>query len=250
MSIQAQAHLETLFILEGRCIVSTREPNPGRGPEFVLIRRADSCAWALGSGMGAEQAREVGRLALDEQPTSDFRCPPKHIEEYLQILGGEFVSGPAFEFPERLPLFEEAVLIEDVERLQGSFNGWTADDLPASSPIMAIVEDGAPICVCFSSRVSELVAEAGLETAPEFRGRGMAGLATAAWAAAIQASGRTPIYSTSWSNGPSLAVASKLGLVACASYWSLYAKADLRGPAYTVIRPNGADGSARSALSC
>ena len=221
MSIQAQAHLETLFRLDGRRIVSTREPNPGRGPEFVLIRRADSCAWALGSGIGDEQATEITRLALDEHPTSDFRRPPKHLEEYLKIVGGEFDAGPAFEFPERMPLFGEAVLIEDVERLQGSFNGWTADELPGRSPIIAIVEDGVPISVCFCSRVSELVAEAGVETAPKFRGRGMAGLATAAWTTAIQASGRTPIYSTSWSNGPSLAVARKLGLVACASYWNL-----------------------------
>jgi hypothetical protein len=229
MSIQAQAHLETLFILDGRGrIVSTREPNPGRGPEFVLIRRADSCAWALGSGIGDEQAREITRLALDEHPTSDFRRPPKHIEEYMKIVGGEFDTGPAFEFPERMPLFEEAALIEDVERLLGSFNGWTADELPGRSPIMAIVEDDVPISICFCARVSELVAEAGVETAPEYRGRGKAGLATAAWATAIQASGRTPIYSTSWSNGPSLAVARKLGLVPCASYWNLFSKADMR----------------------
>lgn len=228
MSIQAQAHLETLFILDDRRVVSTREPNPGRGPEFVLIRRADSCAWAIGSGIGDEQASEVTRLALDEHPTPDFRQPPKHIEEYMKIFGGELDTGPAFEFPEGMPVFEEAALIEDVERLLGSFNGWTADELPGRSPIMAIFEDGVPISICFCARVSELVAEAGVETAPEFRGRGIAGLATAAWATAIQASGRTPIYSTSWSNGPSLAVARKLGLVACASYWNLFAKADTR----------------------
>jgi GNAT superfamily N-acetyltransferase len=229
MGIQAQDHLETLFIRDGRRrIFSTREPNPGRGPEFVLIRRADSCAWAVGSGIGDEQAREVTRLALDEHPTSDFRRPPKHMEEYMKIVSGEFDAGPAFEFPERMPLFEEAALIEDVEPLLGSFNGWTADELLGRSPIMAIVEDGAPISICFCARVSELVAEAGVETAPEFRGRGIAGLVTAAWATAIQAAGRTPIYSTSWSNGPSLAVARKLGLVACASYWNLFAKADMR----------------------
>lgn len=58
-SIHAQTHLETLFILDGRRIVSTREPNLGLGPECVPIRRADSRAWALGSAMGDEQAREV-----------------------------------------------------------------------------------------------------------------------------------------------------------------------------------------------
>src|SRR5579862_2023966 len=126
MSIQARAHLETLFILDGRRrIVSTREPNPGQGPEFVLIRRADSCAWAIGSGVGDERAREVTRLVLDEQPTSDFQLPPKHLEEYMKILGGEFDAGPAFEFPERMSLVEGAALIEGVERLQGSFSGWT-----------------------------------------------------------------------------------------------------------------------------
>jgi len=227
MSIRAQDHLETLFLLDGRRIVSTREPNPSRGPEFILVRRADSCAWAIGSGMGDEQAREVTRLALDEHPTSDFRLPPKHIEEYKKILGGEFNAGPAFEFPERMPFIERAVLIEDVEQLQGSFNGWTADELPGRSPIMAIVEDGVPVSICFCARVSELVAEAGVETAPESRGRGFARLATAAWATAIQASYRTPIYSTSWSNAPSLAVARKLGLVACASYWNLFAQTDV-----------------------
>lgn len=226
--MQAQTHLEILFVLDGSRIVSTREPNPSRGPEFVLIRRADSCAWAIGSGVGDEQAREVTRLALDEPPTSDFRRPPKHRESYMSILGGEFDAGLAFEFPERVACLEGAVLIEDVERLRGSFNGWTADEIPGRSPIMAIVEDGLPASVCFCARMSELGAEAGVETAPEYRGRGLAGLATAAWAAAIQASGRTPIYSTSWSNSPSLAVARKLGLVACASYWNLFTKAEMQ----------------------
>jgi len=229
LSMQAQAHLETLFILDGRGrIVSTREPNPGRGPSFVLIRRADSCAWAINASMGDEQAREVTRLALEEQPTSDFRRPPKHMEQYMKIVGRQFDAGPAFEFLDRMPLFEGAVLIRDVGQLRGSFNGWTADELPGRSPIMAIVEDGVPVSICFCARVSESVAEAGVETAPEFRGRGLAGLTTAAWASAIQASGRTPIYSTSWSNGPSLAVARKLGLVASASYWNLRAKADMQ----------------------
>jgi len=230
MSTQARDHLETLLILSGDRIVSTREPDPSRGPEFVLIRRADSCAWALGAEIGDEPAREVTRLALDEPPTSDFRRPPRHIDAYIQILGGEFEAGPAFEFPERMPLLENAVQIEDIETLQMAFNGWTAEELPGRWPIMAVVENGIPVSVCFSSRLSESAAEAGVETVPEFRGRGYAGLATAAWAAAIQASGRTPIYSTSWSNGPSLAVARKLGLIACASYWNLHSKADLSLP--------------------
>jgi REP element-mobilizing transposase RayT len=44
---------------------------------------------------------------------------------------------------------------------------------------------------------------------------------TAAWALAMRGSGRIPLYSTSWMNTASLAVARKLGLVAYASDWSI-----------------------------
>jgi len=37
----------------------------------------------------------------------------------------------------------------------------------------------------------------------------------------MRASGRSPLYSTSWTNTASLAVADKLGLVAYASDWSI-----------------------------
>ena len=228
MSIDARTHLETLFVLDGVRIVSTREPNPSLGPEFVLIRRADSCAWALGSTIGDDHAKEITRLALDERPTSDFRQPPLHREEYMKIVSGEFKAGPAFEFPERIHRPEDACQINDVQRLVGSFSGWTQDELVRRSPMMAIVEDDVPKSICFCARVSVLAAEAGLETVPEFWGRGMAGLAASAWATVVQKSGRTPIYSTLWSNGPSLAVARKLRLAACASYWSLYSKASFR----------------------
>jgi predicted GNAT family acetyltransferase len=63
--------------------------------------------------------------------------------------------------------------------------------------------------------------EAELETAAAYHGRGHAVRVAAAWAMAIRASGRTPLYSTSWTNTASLAVARKLGLVAYASDWSL-----------------------------
>ncbi|MYA61126.1 MAG: GNAT family N-acetyltransferase [Dehalococcoidia bacterium] len=75
--------------------------------------------------------------------------------------------------------------------------------------------------VCFCARRSDSVAEAGLETAEAYRGQGLGTRVTAAWANAVRTSGRVPLYSTSWSNGASLAVARKLGLVAYASSWSV-----------------------------
>ena len=87
--------------------------------------------------------------------------------------------------------------------------------------MVAVVEDGYAVSVCFCARRSDTAAEAGLETVAAFRGRGLGSQVAAAWAWAVLASGRVPLYSTSWENGASLAVARKLGLAAYASGWSL-----------------------------
>jgi mono/diheme cytochrome c family protein len=55
--------------------------------------------------------------------------------------------------------------------------------------------------------------EAGVETAASCRGRGYAAPVVAAWARAVRDVGRVPLYSTSWRNEASRAVARKLGLV-------------------------------------
>jgi len=85
---------------------------------------------------------------------------------------------------------------------------------------MAIVENGYPVSVCFSARGSSIAAEAGVETAVGFRGRGFGPRVTAAWASAVRAAGRVPLYSTDWSNESSLVLARKLGLEAYAADWS------------------------------
>ncbi len=54
--------------------------------------------------------------------------------------------------------------------------------------------DGRAVAICDSARRTAHVAEAGVDTPPEFRGRGYAALVTAAWAQAIRAAGITPVY--------------------------------------------------------
>jgi predicted GNAT family acetyltransferase len=51
-----------------------------------------------------------------------------------------------------------------------------------------------------------------VETAPGFRGRGLATVAVAAWARAIAEAGYLPLYSTEWRNRASRGVAARLGL--------------------------------------
>ena len=88
--------------------------------------------------------------------------------------------------------------------------------------MLALAEDGYAVSICFCARLAATVAEAGVETAEPFRGRGFAPRVTAAWASAIRKSGRLPLYSTSWANTSSLAVAHKLRLTVCASDWNVW----------------------------
>jgi predicted GNAT family acetyltransferase len=113
------------------------------------------------------------------------------------------------------------VIVDDEQALAHNFRGWVPGEIAEGrAPVLAIVEDGHPASICFCARRSTHFAEAGLETAAPYRGRGLAQRVTTAWARACRAAGREPLYSTAWSNHASLAVARKLGLRQYASYWN------------------------------
>lgn len=222
-------HLKTLFELnsEGR-ILATREPGANRGPLFSLIRGRGSCVWAVRVDVPEDIAGEIDEFARQEPPISDFRSAPVHAERYVSVLsraGGvapKQSAGPAFAFPEAIMQPADVVVVEDEGLLQQNFRGWVAGEIAAGrSPVMGVFKESHPVSVCFCARSSEVAAEAGVETADAFRGRGFAPRVTAAWALAIRASGRIPLYSTSWTNNASLAVARRLGLRIYASGWSL-----------------------------
>jgi hypothetical protein len=114
------------------------------------------------------------------------------------------------------------MLIEDESLLNYHFRGWIPGEIAEGRvPVIAVAEDGYPVSVCFCARRSEQAAEAGVETATAFRGRGLGQIVTSAWAFHVRQSGRVPLYSTSWANEASLKLAGKLGLIPYASHWSL-----------------------------
>ena len=218
-------HLRTLYRFDsaGR-IVSTREPRPSIGPSFTLVRGRSERVWAIGARVASDLAEELDALAVQESPLNDWQEPPRYAERYRALLGGELSSGPALEFPDRVDAPDGVSLIDDASLLQRHFRGWTPEEMPGRTPMAAILVDGQAVSLCACARRTDEAAEASLETAEPFRGRGLAVRVTAAWAAAIQASQRTPLYSTSWENLASRAVARRLGLSIYAASWSLYAQ--------------------------
>jgi hypothetical protein len=185
-------------------MVRTNEPPPnGRVPRLTMIRTATSCAWVLRADVDDVVAARVAAIAPADEP-----------ERYRELLGGAIDGGPIFAFPETLPSDpHDVVEIDSLAPLVRYLHGWNAEEIPERGPILAICDGADAISVCFCARRSATAAEAGVDTSASHRGRGHAARVTAAWATAIRASGRTPSYSTSWSNTASLAVARKLGLV-------------------------------------
>ena len=153
----------------------------------------------------------------------DWRQPPRFAERYRELLGSDLVSGPALEFPAQIDVPTGVSLIEDASLLARHIPGWTSEEMPGRIPAAAILVDGHAVSLCACARRTAEAAEASLETADLFRGRGFAQRVTAAWAIAVRESARLPLYSTSWDNNASRSVAHKLGLSVYAATWSVYA---------------------------
>lgn len=89
---------------------------------------------------------------------------------------------------------------------------WLAEELPMASPCFAYFAEGTAISVCRSVRI-HTGHEAGVETSPAWRGRGLAPVVVTAWANAVERLGRVPLYTASAENRSSLRLAEKCGFL-------------------------------------
>lgn len=215
MTIQA----ETLFRHDpaGR-LTTVNEPDGGPAPRLFLGRTTAGNVWRLRHDLPPTLAAELAGVLANEPPLGDPRQPAVTYERLGAALEAvapveRVWDGPAWWIPEdvdlRYDITTETVVAAAL--LRGEFPGW-ARDLAAASPCVAVVVDGAAVAVCCSARTSPRASEAGVETLERYRGRGYASAVVAAWAAEVRRAGRLPLYSTSWDNVASQAVARRLGL--------------------------------------
>ena len=162
-------HLQTLFELDGDGRISgTREPESSPGPLFSLIRGNAGCAWAVRSDVPWDVAEELDGLVREETLISDLGEAPVHAERYMSLVQGSIDAGPAFSFPDEIAQSCGTVIIEDIRSLDRHFSGWVASEIPERTPIVALVDEGCAVSICFSARRSNVAAEAGLEMAVAF----------------------------------------------------------------------------------
>jgi GNAT acetyltransferase-like protein len=218
-----RARADTLFTYDARGrMVLTNEPfAAARRPAPRLFLSRTTGGWVLRCGAAVEDSL-AGRLAsmVDAEP---LRGEPRLATAFATSLrqaleqdapASETEAGAAFRFPTAISNHGDAIRLDASNRsLARHTFPWLDHEIDDWQPCFAVVREGAAVAVCFSARSGPLVAEAGVETLPPFRRRGFATAATAAWGAAVRASGRVPLYSADWDNVASLGVARRLALV-------------------------------------
>ena len=179
--------------------------------------------------MPAAAAHRLDRLCHAEPQRSPLAGPPEQADAIRAVLAEDAPisgeeRGPAYWLPPVTFVPPQVVLLSEAHAalVQTTFPwlvAWLAD--AANGPVAAAIAQGSAVSVCFCSRITPHAAEAGIETLAAFRGQGAATAAAAGWAAAVQHSQRIALYSTSWQNHASQAVAKKLGAVRYAEDWSI-----------------------------
>ena len=215
-------HIRTLFRFddEGR-LLSTNETPPFAAPRLFLGRTREGNSWHLRHDLPAGQAAELSAMLEDEPPLGELGAEPLCLARAIVILARDLPvtaihRGPAFVFQSAPEASVGALALgpADLARFHPQLRemGWTEGLDESQQPCFGVEADGAIVALCHSSRLSVDAAAAGVSTAPDYRQRGFARRVVEAWAREVVSSDRTALYSTTWDNAASRAIADGLGL--------------------------------------
>ena len=212
-------HVEALFTHDQRGrMVRVNEPSGKAAPRFFLGRTIEGIDWRLRDDLEEALCRELEAACLAE--AGEGQDPSLQDSTRYETLLARYApiqrtwTGPAYRFPLDLRTSEDVVLVTDENShiLRPHLQAWLGD-VADCQPMLARVADGGAVSICASVRITSTAHEAGVETSPEYRGRGYATQVVSAWARAVRAMSRIPLYSTSWQNTASQALAKRLSLV-------------------------------------
>jgi RimJ/RimL family protein N-acetyltransferase len=219
---------ETAFVLNaGGRILHVNEPTPTAGPRLWMAGCATNNMFLLHEDVSASTAAKVAELIQDEPPLVAVGASPRHLARYVALLGSEKETrGINYALPHDAPTACMAKRIwSDTAEGDELLAALNANGMPHGlyamgfintgefwPPWCALLEDGVLVSICFAARLGKRGADAGVATAPAFRGKGYAAAVTAGWAAHPALAGHVLGYSTTAENLASQRVAARLGL--------------------------------------
>ena len=215
-----RVHVEALYRLDSRGRLLTVNTSSGRAaPRFFLGRTSEGNQRWFRHDLEDDIVRSLDSLGEHEPINSGLGGKAVDPAPYEALLAQQapmenVSAGPAYCFPDEIAVSDTTVLISENDRdlLRPFFDDWH-EDVRECQPFAVLLRDGAAVSLCATVRTTASADEAGVDTHLDFRGQGLAGEVVATWAKAVRHLGRVPLYSTSWENTASQAVARKLGLV-------------------------------------
>ncbi|MGE6402513.1 GNAT family N-acetyltransferase [Bacillus cereus] len=204
---------EVLFVHNqvGKMICVNEQGN-SKAPRFFLGRTREGNIKRYHYNLDSEMISKIEKLILE--------CS-NHIEiaKIIKVLNDERTVeniwvGSAYMFPNNLNKPTRAIQIteKNKEFLRENFPN-LIEQMEWRQPYFAIVENEQVVSICCSARSSPEASEASVETLAEFQGNGYGSDVVTAWAISVKEEKRIPLYSTSWENFSSQAVARKLKLI-------------------------------------
>lgn len=198
--------------------------------------------WTLAFGSDVPDAVvEELQAAFDvEPPAADPSKPPALFARCKQLLESalgdvESSGGPSYVIPTGTSFVSGAALLrsddehkerlrtQDLQRLNWSAEEWRQLLDGDLGPWAFVMNGDRVVSMCHTARLAGNGAEAGTWTDPDYRGRGYAAAATAAWASLFAPGDRHLFYSTGADNLSSQRVAARLNLPLIGWIWRLAA---------------------------
>lgn len=210
-------HVAALFRTdEHGALISANDRAGNPAPRFFWGRTSSGPVLRFRVDVDPDLARRLRTLVADAATPSAWEQAESDVLEILAETGPiDFVwRGPCFAFPPSPPEAPSAALVreDDADVLSRCLGDWI-DDVGVADPIAVAFEGASAVAVCCSVRKASGVHEAGVETHPDFRQRGHGSAVTLRWAAEVRRQGAIPLYSTSWQNEASQALARRIGLL-------------------------------------
>lgn len=213
-------HIQALYTLdaERRLLLVNEAGNTSPAPRLFLGRTREGNVWRFRAGLPDKVVDELDAICRDEPIGFEWGSSPLRADELLRVLESHspvdgIESGPAYCFGQ---IVEPGIHLHEINEQTADLlrNGFEEmlEEVPTAQPFFAAVEGGRAVSLCRSVRITPQAHEAGVETLPEYRGKGLAAEVVLTWARAVASAGALPMYSTSWENKPSQAVARKLNL--------------------------------------
>ncbi len=210
-------HLDALYAYDQReRMTAVNQWDGGAVPRVHLAWNETGFVYRFRDDLPTETCVELAAL-LNQAPLPSNSVEPSVVNDCKLVVERlnpvvRVSSGPIYYRTDSVTEAEqETTIINKVNAhlLKHEMGDWSVD-VGHRLLFIATVANGQAVAVCASSRVTAAAHEAGVETSLNFRRRGYASTAVRRWTNEVLKLGAVALYSTSWSNTASQAVAQKL----------------------------------------